>query len=217
MGIGTSIRHRLGRFEVPAAEFYRACFINLDDLGRRAAALVRPKRILEVGCGDGALAQRLTTVWPHAEYLGIDPAPTAGRLYRGDPDRAEFRSLTSSDLRALAPDPFDLVVIVDVLHHIPAPVRPAVLRDAAALTAADGTLLVKEWARERPLVGKLAYWADRYVTGDTDVDFMTTTELETLLRDTLPGFTLTGQGSVRPWRENILYTLRHTDDRPSQR
>ncbi|MDG4766226.1 class I SAM-dependent methyltransferase [Solwaraspora sp. WMMD406] len=210
MGIGTIIRHRLGRLEIPAAELYRACFIDLDHLGRRIAALGEPKRILEIGCGDGALAQRLTTVLPAADYLGIDPAPSAGRLYRGDPDRAEFRSQDTATLVTQDPDPFDLVLIVDVLHHIPAPRRPAVVRDAAALTAVDGQLLVKEWARDRPVIGRLAYWADRYVTGDRDVDFMTAAQLRALLADSLPEFALTDHSPIPPWRENVLVTARRT-------
>ena len=215
MGIGTFVRHRLGRLEVPAAELYRACFINLDHLGTRIAALGDPKRILEVGCGDGALAQRLTTVHPAAEYLGIDPAPTAGRLYRGDPARAEFRRQDIDTLAASQPDPFDLVVIVDVLHHIPAVVRPTVLRHAARLTAPDGLLLIKEWASDRPVFGRLAYWADRYVTGDRDVDFMTEGQLARLLSDTLPAFTRTVHRPIPPWRENILFTLERTTGSPA--
>ncbi|MFY1694053.1 MULTISPECIES: class I SAM-dependent methyltransferase [unclassified Solwaraspora] len=212
MGIGTFVRHRLGRLEIPAAELYRRFFIDLDHLGGRVAALHPAKRILEVGCGDGALAQRLTTVFPTAEYLGIDPAATAGRLYRGDPARAEFRRQDIAMLAAGQPDPFDLVVIVDVLHHIPATARPAVLRHAAALTAAGGLLLVKEWARDRPVAGRLAYWADRYVTGDRDVEFMTEAQLATLLGGTLPEFTRTTLAPIPPWRENVLVALERTTD-----
>jgi SAM-dependent methyltransferase len=214
VGIGTFVRHRLGRLEIPAAELYRACFINLDQLGARVATLREPKRILEIGCGDGALAQRLTAACPAADYLGIDPAPTAGRLYRGDPARAEFRRQDTANLVAGQPDPFDLVVIVDVLHHIPAAARPTVLRHAAQLTAPGGLLLIKEWAKDRPVFGRLAYWADRYVTGDRDVDFMTEDQLATLLSDTLGEFTRTAHRPIPPWRENILFTLERTTDSP---
>lgn len=101
MGIGTAVRHRLGRFEVPAAEAYRAAFINLDHLSNEVAATwaaaqpQAPRRILEIGCGDGSFGQRLTAAFPQATYLGIDPAPTAGRLYRGRRDGAEFRVMTA--------------------------------------------------------------------------------------------------------------------------
>lgn len=219
MGVGTAIRHRLGRFEVPAAEAYRAVFISLDRLAGQIATQfdgrldghptepAGPCRILEIGCGDGALARRLVRTFPSASYLGIDPAPTAGRLYRGDPARAEFRCRTSAQLVAEAREPFDLVVLVDVLHHIPGPQRPAVLREAARLTALDGLLLVKEWELGRWFFGRLAYWADRYVTGDTQVDFMTGPGLRQLLATAAPEFEVQRQERVRPWRENVLLTL----------
>lgn len=207
MGIGTAIRHRLGRWEIPAAEFYRSCFISLDALGRQLAGITTPRRILEIGCGDGALAQRLTEIYPSTTYLGIDIALTAGRLYRGDPTRATFRTMSSTELRLERPEPFDLVIIADVLHHIPVGIREGVLQDASAFTAPAGHIAIKEWESDRPLFGKLAYWADLYVTGDKDVDFMTGVQLRALLGRTLPEFSVVTEGRIPPWRENILLVL----------
>lgn len=200
----------MGRLEIPAAELYRSCFINLDVLSRQLAQIGTPGRILEVGCGDGALAQRLTTIFPEVEYLGIDIAETAGRLYRGDPRRATFRTISSAQLRAEDPKPFDLVVIADVLHHIPKGIREEVLLDAAALTAPSGHLAVKEWEFDRKLFGKLAYWADLYVTGDKNVDFMTGRQLRQLMAENLPEFEIARESRIKPWRENILLVMTRT-------
>jgi SAM-dependent methyltransferase len=78
MGFGTTVRHHLGRFEVPAANLYRGLSINLRLLADRIASVAPAKRILEVGCGDG-LATELLRAYPSAAYDGIDVAPTAGR------------------------------------------------------------------------------------------------------------------------------------------
>jgi SAM-dependent methyltransferase len=207
VGIGTAIRHRMGRWEIPAAELYRSCFINLDAFADQLSRLAMPQRILEVGCGDGALAQRLVGTYPEAEYLGIDVAASAGRLYRGEPSRAVFRTITSAQLRAENPQPFDMVIMVDVLHHIPPALRAGVLADVAALTAPAGCFVVKEWASDRPFFGKLGYWADHYVTGDKDVDFMTRDQLRALLAQKLPDFEVVASSTVRPWRENVLLLL----------
>lgn len=75
------------------------------------------RRILDVGCGDGALLDRLAP-WGHAE--GIEPdATTLGpgaarrRIHLG-PFDASFR-----------PDaPFDLVLFLDVLEHLDDPAAP---------------------------------------------------------------------------------------------
>lgn len=207
MGIGTAVRHRLGRFEIPAAEAYRNRFINLDDLATTVASLAQPKRILEIGCGDGAFGERLCRVYPDAEYLGIDISPHVGRLFRGDRGRAEFRTMLSSDLVAEDPEPFDLVAIVDVLHHVPEQLRRSILVDAGTLTAPDGTIAVKDWERGRGLAHLMAYAADRYVTGDK-VRFPSRDELRELIDAGLPGFSAVCEARIPPRRNNVLYLLR---------
>jgi 2-polyprenyl-6-hydroxyphenyl methylase/3-demethylubiquinone-9 3-methyltransferase len=206
MGIGTFVRHRLGRLEIPAAKLYRSVFINLPKLAEHVAPL-KPRRILEVGCGDGSFAQELLRVLPEATYLGIDIAPTAGRLFRGDPDRAEFRTMTVQDFHAERPQPFDLVALVDVVHHVPLAIREEVLRCSAELVAPGGVLIVKEFERNRGPYYYLTYGADRYVTGDRGVSFMTVPQLRTMVGG-LDGFTEEAEWRVPPARNNILLTLR---------
>jgi 2-polyprenyl-6-hydroxyphenyl methylase/3-demethylubiquinone-9 3-methyltransferase len=201
------VRHRLGRWEIPAAEAYRNRFINLDDLAVTIASLTPAKRILEIGCGDGALGQRLCAVYPDAEYVGIDIAPTAGRLFHGDRDRATFRSIPSAELVAEQPQPFDLVCIVDVVHHLPEELRVPVLRDAAALTSADGVIAVKDWERGRGLAHVLAFTADRYVTGDKTVRFASYDELHGYVDEALTGFEVVCEARIPPRRNNVLWML----------
>ena len=55
---------------------------------------------MEIGCGEGTLAQRLCAAFPDATYVGIDVAEQPGRLFRGDRDRAEFHCLPSGEYLA---------------------------------------------------------------------------------------------------------------------
>jgi 2-polyprenyl-3-methyl-5-hydroxy-6-metoxy-1,4-benzoquinol methylase len=208
VGIGSAVRHRLGRWEIPAAEAYRNAFINLDDLATTVASLTRPKRILEIGCGDGSFGQRLCAAFPDAEYLGIDIAPNPGRLFRGDAQRAQFRTVSATDLLAEAPAPFDLVVFVDVLHHIPEAGRAPILAEAAAMTAPDGMIAIKEWERGRGLSHLAVYHLDKYVTGDRDVRFPSLSELRSLVAGGLPGFAVACEARIPPRRNNVLFALR---------
>ena len=64
-----------------------------------------PARVLEVGCGDGALARALAAAG--YELLAIDPAAPAGPI---------FRRTTIEALRD--PGPFDAVVASRALHHV---------------------------------------------------------------------------------------------------
>lgn len=208
MGIGSAIRHRLGRWEIPAANAYRGRFINLADLATTLASISSPKRILEIGCGEGAFGEELLRVFPSADYLGIDICPEPGRLFRGDDSRAEFRKMLSTDLLAEKPEPFDLVAIVDVVHHVSEDLRSVVLRDAAALTAPTGLLAVKEWEKGTGLSHLVAYTADRYVTGDKDVRFLDGPELSNLLAEGLPEFEIVCETRIPPRRNNVLFALR---------
>ncbi len=167
MRLGPAVRQRLGRFEEPAAEAYRRPFINLDDLGDSLGRIPGVDTILEVGAGEGAVASRLTRVFPTATYLGIDIIDNPGRLFRGDQDRAEF---ASTEVHRLDADRlFDLVVLVDVLHHVPLAERHQVLADAHAHVKPGGHLVVKEWERSRSAGQAAWYVVDRLVGGDPNV------------------------------------------------
>jgi 2-polyprenyl-3-methyl-5-hydroxy-6-metoxy-1,4-benzoquinol methylase len=164
--IGPSVRARLGRWEIPAADLYRSFFIDLDSCATLVSRLFPAQRILEVGCGDGSFAQRLLQHYPSARYEGIDIASEPGRLFRGDTSRASFRRQESGALVNSRPPPFDLVVLVDVIHHVPQAQREQIVRDVQALTAKGGHYVVKEWEPTRTLGHAAAWAADRLITGD---------------------------------------------------
>jgi 2-polyprenyl-3-methyl-5-hydroxy-6-metoxy-1,4-benzoquinol methylase len=209
MGLGASLRRRLGRFEIPIANLYRGAFVNLGALATRISRVAPAQRILEVGCGDGFLAQELVGVYPDARYLGIDVVDTAGRLYRGDPAWASFRTVTVQDLHAEAPEPFDLVVFADVIHHVPLRIRGEVLRAAAELVRPGGHLVVKEFERNRGPYYHVTFVADRYVTGDRTVRFMTMPQLRELIGRTREyGFADPTMFRVGPARNNVVFALR---------
>jgi 2-polyprenyl-3-methyl-5-hydroxy-6-metoxy-1,4-benzoquinol methylase len=208
MPIGTAIRHRLGPLEPIVSEGYRGRFINLDDLARTIVSIANPRRIVEVGCGDGAVAQRLCEAFDQATYLGLDIAPNPGRLFDGDRSRAEFRSELSSELVAGDPEPFDLVMLVDVFHHLTGPQRLPTLRDLDRLCAPGGVIVIKDWARS-PTVGHLAcYVSDRYVSGDETVRYASRAELLDAIAEAIPDARLICETRVPPRRNNILFALR---------
>jgi len=188
-------------------------FINLDDLATTTARLApSPLRILEIGCGDGSVADRMNRQFPEADYMGIDVAANPGRRYAGDRRRARFRSITSRELVADAPELFDLILIVDVLHHVPQrAARVQLLQDASALLAPGGRLLIKDWERHAGLIHMLAFAADRYVSGDRTVAFMSGPELRDLVTATLPELSPEEITWVKPHRANALYALRSAE------
>jgi SAM-dependent methyltransferase len=216
MGLGYQVRSRLGRYEPAISDAYRGAFINLDDLATTIASLAPDaQRVAEIGSGDGSMANALVPRLPKAEYVGIDLAPTTGRLFEGDRSRATFRTQPSAELVRTDAGSFDVVVVVDVVHHVPDDQRLALLSDAAALTRPGGLLAFKDWERGRGPAHALAYASDRYVSGDRTVRFMPLTELHDLARDAAPGFELVVECRVPPRRNNVLLVLQRPEHDPT--
>jgi SAM-dependent methyltransferase len=97
--------------------------------------LERPvRRVLDVGCGEGAWQPALARLRPRATYLGLDPSEYAVARYghRRGLRVGSFGTL-ASDLRP-GEGPFDLVVCTDVLGYVPD-------RDIAPGLAAIASLL----------------------------------------------------------------------------
>jgi len=90
-----------------------------------------PARVLEVGCGDGALASAIARLGH--DVLAIDP-----RAPEGD----RFERVTLEDLAD--PGPFDAVVANRSLHHIHD--LAAAVEKIARLLAPGGRLLLHEHA-----------------------------------------------------------------------
>ena len=214
MPIGTAVRRAIGPLEPVAIRFYRSLFIDLEAVATfTAEAAPDAKSILEIGCGDGAMAAALLRQMPEAHLLGIDPGtPSPGRMFDGDRSRVEFDVQFTSKLIAEDVDPFDLVLLVDVLHHVSRPEREAVLLDAARLTRPGGTLVIEEWERRKGLGNKTAFIADRYVSGDETVHFMSPEELDGLISGALPGWSKTRDVRTPPRRANRFQAFRRPTD-----
>src|SRR4051794_3753658 len=144
-GPGPLIRRLFGPYEQAIAEAYRRIFVDLDDfVGRVRAWVPQPRRILEVGCGEGAFAERLAKAFPEATITAIDITPRIGRLYRGDPSRVMFLKQPIHEVAEREPASYDLVVLCDILHHVPLRERDVVLDAVGRAMVSDGHLVVKD-------------------------------------------------------------------------
>ncbi|MCP3140718.1 class I SAM-dependent methyltransferase [Pyxidicoccus xibeiensis] len=131
------------------------------------------RRVLDVGCGQGELAQALA--WAGHEVTALDvklpmaPAPVPGLTWHEE----GFLTFES--------EPFDAILFVTSLHHL-SPLADAV-EQARRLLVPGGLLLVEEFALEAPDattarwyygVQELLAAAGRYpperITGDASMD-----------------------------------------------
>jgi SAM-dependent methyltransferase len=115
---------------------------------RHVAAFVRdqlpppPASILEVGCGEGALARELAGAG--YDVVAIDPEAPKGPL---------FRAVKLEDFDGSGP--FDAVVASLSLHHIED--LASAVEKIASLLPPGGQLVLNEWDRER-FQGTTARW-----------------------------------------------------------
>ena len=208
MPIGPLVRRAFGPFEHQIAEAYRRIYVDLDDYVAAVRAWVPDAReILEVGCGEGAVTERLAETYPNARITAIDITPRVGRLYRGPTDRVEFRQCTVQEIAAESPGRFDMAMIADVVHHVPHALRKGLLDAARAALAPGGSLLFKEWERTRTPIHWMCHASDRWLTGDR-VSFMSRDEGRTLLSESFGEAALADERRVAPWRNNLMTLVR---------
>lgn len=207
MSIGRLVRRALGSYEQKAADRYRAFFLDTDALADTLASSVRdrdaPLRVLELGCGEGLVATSLLHRLPQATMLGVDIADDPGRNFTGDRTRATFRSCTVGQLVADDTPAFDLVVVSDVLHHIPDADLRGVVSDVVSLLAPGGLLAIKEWERDGSLAFRSGWFSDRVVSGQ-EVRFFDGAELRRLVADLAPHAAVVAEHRIAPRRCNLL-------------
>ena len=99
-------------------------------------------RVLEIGCGTGAISRALVVHPSVADVVGIDPSPVFVSRARSLASEQRNLSYEEGDGRALqfAPNEFDVIVLHTTLCHIPQPDR--VLAEGFRVLRAGGTLAI---------------------------------------------------------------------------
>lgn len=137
---------------LPIAErmFVRARLISapLDAV----AARVPSGRVLDLGCGHGALVALLATARRDRHVFGVDPDPrkigwaaaSVGRL-----PNVELRVATVDALWSELANSFDAAVVADVLYLLPVDEWEVFLTGALRMLRPGGVLLLKEAEADR--------------------------------------------------------------------
>jgi ubiquinone/menaquinone biosynthesis C-methylase UbiE len=105
---------------------------------------VRSKdRILDVGCGTGALLHQLHIAYPEAQLAGVDPVPEMLKVARRRlPSTVELRE-GWADRLLYADNTFDVVVSCNMFHYIRQPI--AALQEMSRVLRDGGELIITDW------------------------------------------------------------------------
>ncbi|MDR0996107.1 MAG: class I SAM-dependent methyltransferase [Zoogloeaceae bacterium] len=135
-------------------------------------------RLLDLGCGQGLLANVLTAAsalyaagdwppdWPQPpallSYRGIELMPQD--VARAAPAMPENACVVQGDIRCADFGQADVITIFDVLHYLEPAAQTEVLARVAAALPADGRLLLRVGDAAGGLPFWISVWVDHLVT-----------------------------------------------------
>lgn len=152
-----------------ASQFSETRSTGKINLGHILPYLADGVKILDLGCGNGRLAERLDRERLALTLIGVDAVPelieiATARCSRLRNVTATFRVVEitqrgwAENLRAA---PFDVVTALGVLHHVPSfALRRDVLCEIHSILQPGGTLVMTNWQfdRNERLQKKIVPW-----------------------------------------------------------
>ena len=128
----------------PAYDTKWSFYVEATTRETMARLSLRPSdRLLDVGCGTGALLERLSESYPAALLSGVDPVPEMLAVARRKlPSEVTLREGWAERL-PFDSEQFDVVVSCNAFHYIRQPV--AALLEMSRVLRPGGQLVITDW------------------------------------------------------------------------
>jgi SAM-dependent methyltransferase len=139
-----------------------------------------PKRILEVGCGIGAICWRMTRRWQEAQVIGLDVSPKSLEIARKLFGSSRLSFVAGPLVKGKFAEKFDLIVLMDVYEHISVVERSA-LHEALYEVRNEGGRIILSFPTPRHLAWLRQHQPDQIQPVDEDINVDT---IVALARDT---------------------------------
>lgn len=186
---------------------YRRVFVNFDRVRRHVPDIALGATIVDIGGGDGAFLNVLLADRPDISVTIVDIAPVVGGSLATE-IREQVTLVPSTSLDEYAADNVerpDWILVSDVIHHIPVQDRTAFLQSVARFVGdADCSIVIKDVQPNTPRA-KLAWFADRYISGDRNVVFLPIDRMEQLVSREMHGFSCERTGLLD--EDGLNYSL----------
>lgn len=134
------------------------------------------KRLLEYGCGIGRNIPYLRAAFPHAKVIGSDISSASLEIAKKENPDVDF-FLEQSDIDA--GDPYEVIFIAGVFHHIPVEERAEVMKTLYQRLAPGGSVVIFEHNPFNPVTRKIV----NECPYDRDAVLLRPSELKALLED----------------------------------
>lgn len=150
------------------------------------------RRILDLGCGVGQLAQEIALARPQADIVACDPTPEMIARAIADHGAPNIRYVPGDVSSVLGLSPFDVVLCTNVLPYVPD--KLACIRAIHAMLRPGGDALILH-ANANTLYD--AFILSMVKLTVSRAEYLPTAALASLLRTA--GFQVAGTGAI-PWR-----------------
>jgi hypothetical protein len=192
MSLGRVVRILLGPLFPAVGRVYRRLFVDLDEVAAAFPTLRPGSTVLDVGGGDGAVIDRVLARQPSLYVVMFDIAPRIGfMIHPSRRDRVRcFPSTPVSAFSAIQDIPIDIAIVSDVLHHVPAHKRLALLQDVMSAFGVRPRCLVVKDVEPTGWLATLGLFSDRYISGDRGTSLLRQDEVVRLVHEIDPALTV---------------------------
>lgn len=102
-----------------------------------------PTAILDFGCGDGLMTEKVQKQFPQTKLYGCDPSPESIKVAQKNHPDITFE-VSEADVSCFEDEQFDVIFAAGVFHHIPFSEHAGYIQDLYRILTKNGVLILFE-------------------------------------------------------------------------
>lgn len=104
------------------------------------------ERVVDIGCGTGALIQQMFNLVPEAEFAGLDPSIEMLNIAKQKLPKSIELWIGSADNLPFPSESFDVVISTNAFHYFRNPAQA--IQEAKRILKPDGRLVITDWCHD---------------------------------------------------------------------